>query len=38
MIPGTSNPAHMADNAGAMQGPLPGPDQRRRMVQFVEAL
>ena len=38
VIPGTSNPAHMADNAGAMQGPLPDPDQRRRMVQFVEAL
>ena len=38
VIPGTSNPVHMADNAGAMQGPLPDPDQRRRMVAFVEAL
>ena len=38
VIPGTSNPTHMADNAGAMQDPLPDPDQRRRMVQFVEAL
>jgi hypothetical protein len=28
----------MVDNAGAMQGPLPDPDQRRRMIQFVEAL
>jgi hypothetical protein len=32
VIPGTSNSAHMADNAGAMQGPLPDPDQRRRMI------
>jgi aryl-alcohol dehydrogenase-like predicted oxidoreductase len=38
VIPGTSNPAHMADNAGAMQGPLPDSDQRHRMVAFVEAL
>ena len=38
VIPGTSDPAHMADNAGAMRGPLPDPDQRRRMVEFVEAL
>jgi hypothetical protein len=29
---------HMADNLGAMRGPLPDPDQRRRMVQFVESL
>jgi aryl-alcohol dehydrogenase-like predicted oxidoreductase len=38
VIPGTSDPGHMADNAGAMRGPLPDPDQRRRMVEFVEAL
>ena len=38
VIPGTSNPAHMADNLGALRGPLPDPDQRRRMVQFVAAL
>lgn len=38
VIPRTSNPAHMADNAGAMRGPLPDPEQRRRMVRFVEAL
>jgi aryl-alcohol dehydrogenase-like predicted oxidoreductase len=38
VIPGTGNPGHMADNAGAMRGPLPDPGQRRRMVEFVEAL
>lgn len=38
VIPGTGDPGHMADNAGAMHGPLPDPDQRRRMVEFVEGL
>lgn len=38
VIPGTADPGHMADNAGAMRGSLPDPDQRRRMVEFVEAL
>lgn len=38
VIPGTGDPRHMADNAGAMRGPLPDADQRRRMVEFVEAL
>jgi aryl-alcohol dehydrogenase-like predicted oxidoreductase len=38
VIPGTSDPAHMLDNLGAMRGALPDPDQRRRMVQFVETL
>jgi aryl-alcohol dehydrogenase-like predicted oxidoreductase len=38
VIPGTGDPGHVADNAGAMRGPLPDPDQRRRMVEFVEAL
>ena len=38
VIPGTANPAHMTDNAGAMHGPLPDADQRRRMVALVEAL
>jgi aryl-alcohol dehydrogenase-like predicted oxidoreductase len=38
VIPGTSNVAHMTDNLGAMSGPLPDPDQRRKMVSFVEAL
>jgi aryl-alcohol dehydrogenase-like predicted oxidoreductase len=38
VIPGTSDPAHMADNLGAMRGALPDPDQRRRMVEFVGTL
>lgn len=38
VIPGTADAAHMTDNAGAMHGPLPDPDQRRRMVEFIEAL
>jgi aryl-alcohol dehydrogenase-like predicted oxidoreductase len=38
VIPGTSDPAHMADNLGAMHGRLPDPDQRRRMAAFIDAL
>jgi len=38
VIPGTSDPAHMTDNLGAMRGPLPDADQRRRMVAFIETL
>jgi aryl-alcohol dehydrogenase-like predicted oxidoreductase len=38
VIPGTADPAHMTDNLGAMRGPLPDPDQRKRMVEFAEAL
>jgi aryl-alcohol dehydrogenase-like predicted oxidoreductase len=38
VIPGTSDPGHMTDNAGAMRGPLPDAGQRRRMVEFIEAL
>jgi aryl-alcohol dehydrogenase-like predicted oxidoreductase len=38
VIPGTSDPAHMADNLGAMRGRLPDPDERRRMVAFIESL
>jgi aryl-alcohol dehydrogenase-like predicted oxidoreductase len=38
VIPGTSDPAHMTDNLGAMRGALPDAQQRRRMVKFVEAL
>jgi aryl-alcohol dehydrogenase-like predicted oxidoreductase len=38
VIPGTSKAAHMADNLGAMRGPLPDPDQRKRMVAFVDGL
>jgi len=38
VIPGTSNPAHMADNLGAMRGRLPDADERKRMAAFVDAL
>ena len=38
VIPGTADPAHMSDNAVAMRGPLPDPDQRRQMVAFAEAV
>jgi len=38
VIPGTTNPNHMTDNLGAMHGPLPDPDQRKRMVEFIEKL
>jgi aryl-alcohol dehydrogenase-like predicted oxidoreductase len=38
VIPGTADAAHMTDNAGAMRGPLPTPEQRRQMVAFADAL
>ena len=38
VIPGTADPAHMTDNLGAMRGPLPDADQRRRMVEFIASL
>lgn len=38
VIPGTADPAHMTDNLGAMRGPLPDPDQRRRMEAFAATL
>ncbi|MDE2375366.1 MAG: aldo/keto reductase [Hyphomicrobiales bacterium] len=38
VIPGTADAAHMTDNAGAMHGPLPDPDQRKQMVAFVDTL
>lgn len=38
VIPGTSDARHMADNVGAMRGPLPDPDQRQRMIEFADAL
>lgn len=38
VIPGTTNPAHMADNLGAMQGRLPDAAERRRMVAFIAAM
>lgn len=37
-IPATSNPRHMADNAGAMHGRLPDAAQRRRMVALLDSL
>ena len=38
VIPGTADPAHMADNLGAMRGPLPDPDQRKKMDAFAATL
>ena len=38
VIPGTSNPAHMADNLGAMRGRLPDQEERKRMVAFIDSL
>jgi aryl-alcohol dehydrogenase-like predicted oxidoreductase len=38
VIPGTSNPAHMADNLGAMRGRLPDQDERKRMAAFIDGL
>jgi aryl-alcohol dehydrogenase-like predicted oxidoreductase len=37
VIPGTSNPAHMADDLGAMSGHLPDPEQRKRMVALIDS-
>lgn len=38
VIPGTADPAHMADNLGAMRGRLPDRALRQRMVRFVQDL
>ena len=38
VIPGTSNPEHMADNLGAGRGRLPDAAQRQKMVAFFETL
>lgn len=38
VIPGTSNSQHMLDNVGAMRGHLPDPDQRKRMIAFINGL
>lgn len=38
VIPGTTNAAHMTDNAGAMHGHLPDAGERRRMLDYVERL
>ncbi len=38
VIPGTSKPKHMADNAGAGRGRLPDAAERQRIVDFWESL
>jgi len=38
VIPGTSNPDHMADNLAAGRAPLPDAAQRRKMVEFFASL
>jgi diketogulonate reductase-like aldo/keto reductase len=38
VIPATSKPQHMVDNAAAGLGPLPDEQQRRRMAEFWEGL
>jgi aryl-alcohol dehydrogenase-like predicted oxidoreductase len=38
VIPGTSDPAHMEDNLGAMRGALPDQEQRKRMAAFIDGL
>jgi aryl-alcohol dehydrogenase-like predicted oxidoreductase len=38
VIPGTADPAHMADNLGAMRGRLPDAAMRQRMVALIEGL
>ena len=38
VTPATSRPHHMIDNVGAAFGRLPNPDERQRMVEYVEAL
>lgn len=37
-IPGTRNPRHVADNLGAMAGPLPDAALRRRMAEHFDSL
>jgi diketogulonate reductase-like aldo/keto reductase len=38
VIPGTRNPRHVADNLGAMAGPLPDAALRRRMAEHFDSL
>lgn len=38
IIPATSNPRHMLDNARAGYGRLPDQDQRRRMTELIQSL
>jgi aryl-alcohol dehydrogenase-like predicted oxidoreductase len=37
VIPGTRNPRHVADNLGAMSGPLPDAALRRRMAEHFDS-
>ena len=37
VIPGTRNPRHVADNLGAMAGPLPDAALRRRMAEHFDS-
>lgn len=37
-IPATTNPAHVAENMGALLGPLPDPGQRQRIAAAFDAL
>lgn len=38
VIPGTTDPAHMQDDAEAGRGRLPNEAQRQRMVEFIQSL
>jgi aryl-alcohol dehydrogenase-like predicted oxidoreductase len=38
VIPGTTNPAHLADNISAGRGRFPGSEQRKAMMKFFDAL
>ncbi len=38
VIPGTNDAAHMTDNLGAQRGRLPDPEQRKRMVAYIDSL
>ncbi|MGH8795043.1 MAG: aldo/keto reductase [Stackebrandtia sp.] len=36
VLPGTGTPAHVAENVGAMRGPIPDDKQRKRMRKYME--
>jgi aryl-alcohol dehydrogenase-like predicted oxidoreductase len=38
VIPGTTNPAHLAENISAGRGRFPDAKQRKAMIDFFEAL
>jgi aryl-alcohol dehydrogenase-like predicted oxidoreductase len=38
VIPGTTNPAHLADNISAGRGRFPDPEQRKAMIKFFDTL